>query len=300
LVHYKSQSRAILQALLNNIPADISAESSSDGTNSLNTNVYVKARGTADRFAVTGLVVGTAQYLDTLAIGSQGAAFAQRAGTNDIMAQLRTAGVEYDARQIRALTTADAVSAAGSNGFALNQDVNNNLQTSLFTPAGAAYDARQIRALTSADAVDVSDRAARAVGKIDPASRAGIQFPQGTDIDPRKSDPGTADTLFIHGFQTAPGAGATITTITPGVVGNYQVYVTISITGKVGLVDSSNCQLFKNAVLKLTLATGLDRAVQLGPFRMALIATDTISVRTFNAGSANAIYGANIAVTQTG
>jgi len=45
-------------------------------------------------------------------MGSQDQALLQRATTHDLIVQLRTAGAEYDARQIRALTASDVVSAA--------------------------------------------------------------------------------------------------------------------------------------------------------------------------------------------
>ena len=54
-------------------------------------------------------VIDRAARLLGVVYGSQGAQLLQRAATFDAQVQLRTAGAEYDARQIRALTTADAV-----------------------------------------------------------------------------------------------------------------------------------------------------------------------------------------------
>lgn len=73
---------------------------------------------------------------------------------------LSTGGVIIDPRSIRALTSADVVSAVKSGTWNIDN-------------------------LLNPHPVDVSDRAARLLGKIDPASRVTVQYPQGTDIDPR-------------------------------------------------------------------------------------------------------------------
>ena len=139
-------------------------------------------------------VIDRAARLLGVVYGSQGAQLLQRAATFDAQVQLRTAGAEYDARQIRALTSADVVTAAqgtpaaaanrwpvelysgltaydardvsdraarllgvvyGSQGAQLLQRAATfDAQVQLRT-AGAEYDARQIRALTTADAVNV-------------------------------------------------------------------------------------------------------------------------------------------------
>lgn len=134
--------------------------------------------------------------------GSQAQQLLQRAVTFDLQTQLRTAGTEYDARQIRTLASTDVVdvfdraarlagrvSVAASDGGAaidprdvsdraarllgvvygsqaqqlLQRAVSFDLQVQLRT-AATEYDARQIRTLTATDVVDASDRAARLLG----------------------------------------------------------------------------------------------------------------------------------------
>lgn len=74
------------------------------------------------------------------ALGSEGQALLQRATTYDSLVQLRTAGAEYDARQIRNLNAA-----------------NDFLNAYVKEPAGTTIDPRSIRALTSSDVVTVAD-----------------------------------------------------------------------------------------------------------------------------------------------
>ena len=88
----------------------------------------------------------------------------QRAASRDLLVQLRTATTEYDARQIRTLTSTDVVDIVdkaarllgvvyGSRGQQLLQTATNfNSQVELAT-AATLYDARQIRTLTTADEV---------------------------------------------------------------------------------------------------------------------------------------------------
>jgi len=125
--------------------------------------------------------------------GSQGQQILQRAATFDLEVQLRSAGVEIDPRQIRALTSADVVDvsdrAARLLGIvnsitntvtvqATDLDIRNltkaldEIYSVLRTDAGVAYDARQIRALTSADVVDVSDRVGRLLGVVNSITNA--------------------------------------------------------------------------------------------------------------------------------
>jgi len=64
--------------------------------------------------------------------GSQSQQLQQRASTYDLIVQLRTAGVEYDARQIRALTSGDVVSAVQSGAWNIgtaNVESTNNSST---------------------------------------------------------------------------------------------------------------------------------------------------------------------------
>jgi hypothetical protein len=79
-----------------------------------------------------------------LVYGSQGQQLLQRASTYDLQVQLRTAGTEYDARQIRTLTSSDTVSVAN---FA------NPLPVLVQYPSGTTIDPRSIRALISSDVV---------------------------------------------------------------------------------------------------------------------------------------------------
>lgn len=89
----------------------------------------------------------------------------QRAVSRDLLVQLRTAATEYDARQIRTLTSTDVVDISdkgarllgvvyGSRGQQLLQTATNfNSQVELATGA-TLYDSRQIRTLTTTDKVE--------------------------------------------------------------------------------------------------------------------------------------------------
>jgi hypothetical protein len=98
--------------------------------------------------------------LDTAVRGSQNFTLIQRAGTADLEVQLRAAGVEYDARVIRALTLADVVTVDGSAGAPLQQGAAFGTLVELETSAGVEYDARAIRQLVDSggafDSIQIS------------------------------------------------------------------------------------------------------------------------------------------------
>ena len=98
------------------------------------------------------------------AYGSQTQALLQRALTYDLLVQLSHQGSEYDARQIRALTSSDVVDIVdkaarllgvvyGSQGQQLLQRATTYDLIVQLRTAGTEYDARQIRALTNADVI---------------------------------------------------------------------------------------------------------------------------------------------------
>jgi len=132
---------------------------------------------------------------------------------DEVYGVLRTdIGVAYDARQIRALTSSDIISAVqsgiwstgrtwnlsvsdipdlsdrvgrllgiiyGDVGQLLQRPTTRDLLVQLRN-AGTEIDPRSIRALTSSDVVDISDRALRDMGKIDIAA-FDVSLPSGTN-----------------------------------------------------------------------------------------------------------------------
>jgi len=77
-------------------------------------------------------------------LGSQAQSLLQRATTYDLLVQLRNAGSEIDPRSIRALTSSDVVSAVQSGTWSVGRTWN----------------------LSASDVPDLSDRAARLVGRV--------------------------------------------------------------------------------------------------------------------------------------
>ena len=183
-------------------------------------------------------IIDRATRLLGIVYGSQGQQLLQRATTYDALVQLRTAGTEYDARQIRPLTSADIVTSLinypsgtlidprsirtltnadvvtvdGSQGQNLLQRATTyDLQVQLRT-AGTEYDARQIRALTSADIVTslinypsgtlIDPRSIRALTSSDIVTSL-INYPSGTLIDPRSIRALTSsDAITVYGSQS--------------------------------------------------------------------------------------------------
>jgi len=79
-----------------------------DGTNVMPTMDASARPGYVDMIDKAARLLG-------VVYGSQGQQLLQRATTYDLLVQLRTAGAEYDARQIRALTSADVVTVQQTN-----------------------------------------------------------------------------------------------------------------------------------------------------------------------------------------
>jgi len=119
-----------------------------------------------------------------------------------------------------------------------------------------------------------------------------------TGIDPRKISPGIPQTQIATGAQPAPVASTTIATMTPGVAGTWQVYITIGLAGAfVSPNDANNFMYFKNAVLRGFLMAGVESGIVFGPFCESFVSTDTISIKNSNAGTAGSLYSATILAT---
>lgn len=150
--------------------------------------ILVKSDGTVK---VEGIITisGTVDVSDRAArllgrvYGSQGQQLLQRALTYESIVQLSHQGTEYDARQIRALTSSDVVDISdkaarllgiiyGNVGQLQQRAVSGDAYVQLRT-AGAEYDARQIRALIATDVLGVVDALGNRMPSMDAIGRRG-------------------------------------------------------------------------------------------------------------------------------
>lgn len=164
-------------------------------------------------------VIDRAARLVGIIYGDQGQ-LAQRAATRDAYVQLRTAGVEYDARQIRALTVADVVTVTPQAasvwdvsdrwarqlglvdisrvlGAALS--VTNPVITGIYDAAGNRMPSMD--AVARPGYVDVIDRVGRAVGVVSQTTRTSMTVkPEREDLTQfhtTVAPAGAADTVIL-------------------------------------------------------------------------------------------------------
>lgn len=113
-------------------------------------------------------------------------------------------------------------------------------------------------------------------------------------------------TAQVAATAAAPGAGATVATVTPGTAGLWEVYGTISVAGTtVGTADSANMRLRQTATtvlanipLTVQATTGTDESAVYGPVILNLSAVDTVNIIAVGAATAGSIYQAMIICRQ--
>jgi hypothetical protein len=174
------------------------------------------------------------------------------------------------------------------------------LQTQLIN-AQLAYDARQIRALLSTDQLTPLGSQATAFAQNLFSGEGLVELTTSSvKYDARKTDPGIADTVAGGNSVASPGATVDIISVTPGVIGNYQIQIVAGVLGTVAAIDVGNLNLLKNLSTVTRLANPNNGMTSFGPFRLALIAADILRVRTINASTAGSQYAATISATRTG
>jgi hypothetical protein len=105
-------------------------------------------------------------------------------------------------------------------------------------------------------------------------------------------------TTQVTGQVTAPAAGATIATITPGFTANLEIWIGIAVTGvTVAAVDSHNAALFKNVAAQLSPlpfvvpgTVGMTDTTWIPPIIYNTVGTDTINVKALANATALSVY----------
>jgi len=231
------------------------------------------------------------------AYGGQTQALLQRATTYDLLVQLRNAGVEidprsiralakatdevysvlrtdvgvaYDARQIRALTSSDIITAYGSQSQKLLQRALTYETVVQLSHQGSEYDSRQIRALTSSDVVSLVSNDLKTI-------RWGI----------------TREPTWTDGAEaTAPAAGATLVskTVTAGMTGRvFGVHISAD--------EANQFQLLVNATVIKRFAlggAGVIHIVLALPLKDSIAAASVITIKNVTAGAALKVYQASL------
>lgn len=109
-------------------------------------------------------------------------------------------------------------------------------------------------------------------------------------------------TAQVSSSASAPGAGGTVATVTPGTAGLWEVTGTISISGTtVAATETNNLRLkqtsttiLSNIPIGVTSTTGSSGAVPFGPVILNLSNSDTVTVVAVSAATGSSIYGAQI------
>lgn len=104
-----------------------------------------------------------------------------------------------------------------------------------------------------------------------------------------------SDSISKGGSQTAPGALATIVSITPGTAGVYLVnaWATIAL-GVPAAGDENNMRLRVTATTIMDLPYVAGFGGPFGPFRLTLTALNTLNIVSIGAGTAGVVYVAGI------
>ncbi|HWB34546.1 MAG TPA: hypothetical protein VHA75_00825 [Rugosimonospora sp.] len=109
-------------------------------------------------------------------------------------------------------------------------------------------------------------------------------------------------TAQVATSTAAPGAGATVATVTPGAAGLWKVSGTVSISGTtVAANETNNARLIAGSTTILSAipiavngTTGAPGAVPFGPVILSLTAADAVKVVAIAASTGSSIYGAQI------
>ncbi len=115
-----------------------------------------------------------------------------------------------------------------------------------------------------------------------------------------KPDPGLSDTVTQGGATGAPTGNSILATVTPGVTGNWQITCIVGVLGTFTTNDLDNMFLQKNAVTVTVLPNPTGSMVVFGPYRRALVNTDTLTIRSISPATAGTFYLASLIATQTG
>jgi len=127
-----------------------------------------------------------------------------------------------------------------------------------------------------------------------------VQHVGTTGIDPRKVDPGLADSSVGGGSFTSPGAAQNLVSLTPGVAGKYQVLMSAGVQGTVTVNDEDNILFYIDANFQFRLPNTTGSVNQFGPFRITLTATNALKLNTSVAGTVGAKYLIGLIATRTG
>lgn len=107
---------------------------------------------------------------------------------------------------------------------------------------------------------------------------------------------------------SAPAAGATVLTVTPGTAGLWEVFLQVTVTGTtVAAADTNNMALNQTAAVKLspimytvTGTTGMTSPQTVNPVILNLSAADTINVTAVANSTASSLYQATVVARRVG
>ena len=116
--------------------------------------------------------------------------------------------------------------------------------------------------------------------------------------------------VTVQGGSTAsaPSAGGTVVSITPGTAGLWEVTATCALSGTtVVATDSNNFALYQSAAAKLSpipfaiiSTTGAAGAVSVAPIVLNLSAGDTVQVKAIGNATASSVYAASVVARRVG
>jgi hypothetical protein len=116
--------------------------------------------------------------------------------------------------------------------------------------------------------------------------------------------------VTVQGGSTAsaPSAGGTVVSITPGTAGLWEVTATLAISGTTTVAaDSNNMALYQTATAKLSpipfaliSTTGAAGSVTVPPVVLNLSAVDTVKVQAVGNATASSVYAASVVARRVG
>src|SRR5712692_7641796 len=109
---------------------------------------------------------------------------------------------------------------------------------------------------------------------------------------------GNAPTKGNASAVAAPGAGTSLSLVTPGVTADFDVIAVVGVSGPGLAADAANMRLLLTGGIQYTLACGIGSNVTMGPWFFHLAAGDNLEIRTIVAATAGTVYSAGIYATQ--
>jgi hypothetical protein len=116
--------------------------------------------------------------------------------------------------------------------------------------------------------------------------------------------------ITVQGGSTAsaPGAGGTVVSITPGTAGLWEVTAALGVTGTtVASADSNNMALYQTATARLSpipfavqSTVGTASIVTPPPVILNLAAADTVKVQAVGAATSGSVYAASLVARRVG